>query len=99
MTRRLNSRTTWLVIALAVLSGPLFLPTTTLAQNPGQQLIDDAVAAMGGRDRIMAVKTKLAWYSGHVFRAIARTAIFEGIRGISSIPSVDGNRVNEIDVD
>ena len=44
-------------MAVAVLSGLLFLQTTTVAQNPAQQLIDDAVAAMGGRDRVMAVKT------------------------------------------
>ena len=68
MTRRLNSRTRWFVIAVTVLSGLLFLPTTAVAQNPGQQLIDDAVAAMGGRDRIMAVKTLMFEGGGHDFQ-------------------------------
>ena len=57
-----------LVIAVAVLSGLLFLQTTTIAQNPGQQLIGDAVAAMGGRDRIMAVKTLMFEGGGHDFQ-------------------------------
>ena len=48
MTRRLIDRTTGagLVMAVGVLSGLLFLQTTTVAQNPGQQLIGDAAAAM-----------------------------------------------------
>ncbi len=53
---------------VAILSGLLFLQTTAVAQNPGQQLIDDAVAAMGGRDRVMAVKTLMFEGGGHDFQ-------------------------------
>jgi glyoxylase-like metal-dependent hydrolase (beta-lactamase superfamily II) len=59
---------TGLVMAVAVLSGLLFLQTTPVAQNPGQQLIDDAAAAMGGRERIMAVKTLMFEGGGHDFQ-------------------------------
>ena len=52
----------------AVLSGLLVLQTTTVAQDPGRQLIDDAVAAMGGRDRVMAVKTLMFEGGGHDFQ-------------------------------
>ena len=52
----------------AVFSGLLFLQTVTFAQNPGQQLIADAVAAMGGRDRVMAVKTLMFEGGGHDFQ-------------------------------
>ena len=55
-------------MAVAILSGLLFLQTTTVAQNPAQQLIDDAVAAMGGRDRVMAVKTLMFEGGGHDFQ-------------------------------
>ena len=70
MSRRLIDRTTGAgrAMAVAVLSGLLFLQTTTVAQNPAQPLIDDAVAAMGGRDRVMAVKTLLIEGGGHDFQ-------------------------------
>ena len=53
---------------LAILSGFLVLQTTTVAQDPGRQLIDDAVAAMGGRDRVMAVTTLMFEGGGHDFQ-------------------------------
>ena len=76
MTRRLIDRTTGagLVMAVGVLSGLLFLQTTTVAQNPGQQLISDAVAAMGGRDRIMAVKTLMFEGGGHDAPSVSWTS-------------------------
>src|SRR6185436_9941534 len=51
-----------------VLSAFLVLQTTMVAQDPGRQLIDDAVAAIGGRDRIMAVKTLMFEGGGHDFQ-------------------------------
>ena len=70
MSRRSIARTTraGLATIVAVLSGLLFLQTTTVAQNPERQLIDDAVAAMGGRDRVMAVKTLMFEGGGHDFQ-------------------------------
>ena len=70
MSRRSIDRTTraGLAMAVAILSGLLVLQTTTVAQNPGRQLIDDAVAAMGGRDRVMAVKTLMFEGGGHDFQ-------------------------------
>ena len=60
--------TAGLPMAVAVLAGLLSLQTTTVAQNPAQQLIADAVAAMGGRDRVMAVKTLMVEGGGHDFQ-------------------------------
>ena len=68
MSRRFIERTTAAVSAAVVLSCFLVLQTTTVAQDPGRQLIDDAVAAMGGRDRIMAVKTLMFEGGGHDFQ-------------------------------
>src|SRR5687767_10774504 len=70
MSRRLIARTTGagLRVAVAVLSGLLALQTNTVAQNTGQSLIDDALAAMGGRDRVMAVKTLMFEGGGHDFQ-------------------------------
>ena len=70
MTRRSSDRTTGtgLTTVAVVLSGLLLLQTTTVAQSPAQQLIDDAVAAMGGRDRVMAVKTLMFEGGGHDFQ-------------------------------
>ena len=42
---------------LVLVSLFLLSPSVVLAQNPEQQVIADAAAALGGRDRIMAVKT------------------------------------------
>src|SRR5918992_4534030 len=70
MNRRLIDWTTGagLAVAAGVLSGLLFLQTTTVAQGTAQQVIDDAVAAMGGRDRVMAVKTLMFEGGGHDFQ-------------------------------
>ena len=57
-----------LPMAMAVLAGLLGLQTTTVAQSPAQQLIGDAVAAMGGRDRVMTVKTLMLEGGGHDFQ-------------------------------
>ena len=55
-------------MAVAVLAGLLSLQTTTVAQNPAQQLIADAAVAMGGRERIMAVRTLMVEGGGHDFQ-------------------------------
>src|SRR5262245_42148462 len=70
MSRRFIDRTTGarLAMAAAVLSGLLALEAITVAQNQPQQLFDDAAAAMGGRDRVMAVKTLLFEGGGHDFQ-------------------------------
>ena len=68
MSRRFIERTTAAISAAVVLSGLLVLQTTTVAQDPGRQLIDDAVAAMGGRERVMAVKTLMFEGGGHDFQ-------------------------------
>jgi len=68
MSRRSIARTAGLATIVALWSGLLVLQTTTVAQNPGQQLLDDAVAAMGGRDRVMAVKTLMLEGGGHDFQ-------------------------------
>src|ERR1044072_2385349 len=68
MSGRFIERMTAVVSAAVVLSGFLVLQTTTVAQDPGRQLIDDAVAAMGGRDRVMAVKTLMFEGGGHDFQ-------------------------------
>ena len=57
-----------LATVVAVLSGLLSLQPAAVAQNPGRQLIEDAVAAMGGRDRVMAVKTLMFEGGGHDFQ-------------------------------
>src|SRR5688500_6681884 len=70
MSRRLIARTTGagFRVAVAVLSGLLALQTKTGAQNTGRSLSDDALAAMGGRDRVMAVKTLMFEGGGHDFQ-------------------------------
>ena len=55
-------------MTVALLSSVLFLQTTTVAQNPGQQLFNEAAEAMGGRDRVMAVKTLMFEAGGHDFQ-------------------------------
>jgi glyoxylase-like metal-dependent hydrolase (beta-lactamase superfamily II) len=68
MSGRFIERTAAVVSAAVVLSGSLVLQTTVVAQEQGRQLIDDAVAAMGGRDRVMAVKTLMFEGGGHDFQ-------------------------------
>lgn len=46
-----------MTFGVALLSAVLSSQGGVLAQNPDQQVIADAAAALGGRDRIMAVKT------------------------------------------
>jgi glyoxylase-like metal-dependent hydrolase (beta-lactamase superfamily II) len=70
MSRRSIERTTGvgLAMAVAVVSGHLVLQTTAVAQDAGRQLFEDAAAAMGGHDRIMAVKTLVFEGAGHDFQ-------------------------------
>ena len=68
MSGRFIERTIAAGSAAVVLSCFLVLQTTTVAQEPGRQLIDDAVTAMGGRDRVMAVKTLMFEGGGHDFQ-------------------------------
>jgi glyoxylase-like metal-dependent hydrolase (beta-lactamase superfamily II) len=70
MSTRSIDRTTGvgLVMAVMVVSVLFLLQTTAVAQSPAQQLIGDAVAAMGGRDRVMAVKTLMLEGGGHDFQ-------------------------------
>jgi hypothetical protein len=70
MSKRSIARKTTAELATiaAFFSGLLVLQTTAVAQNPGEQLIDDAVAAMGGRDRVMSVKTLMFEGGGHDFQ-------------------------------
>jgi glyoxylase-like metal-dependent hydrolase (beta-lactamase superfamily II) len=68
MSRRLIDWMTGTTLVIVVLSALFLLQTTTSAQDPGRQLIDDAVAAMGGRERIMAVKTLMFEGGGHDFQ-------------------------------
>jgi hypothetical protein len=49
--------------AVAVLACALLWPAA--AQSPEQQVVDDAAAALGGRDRVMAVKTMLLEGAGN----------------------------------
>src|SRR4029077_9901570 len=49
--------------AIAALACTLLLPAA--AQTPEQQIIDDAATALGGRDRVMAVKTMLLEGAGN----------------------------------
>src|SRR4030095_14318460 len=68
MNGRFIERTSAAVSAAVLLSGLLVRQRITVAQDPGRQLIDDAVAAMGGRDRVMAVKTLMFEGGGHDFQ-------------------------------
>ena len=58
----MNTRRTF---GLALASVVLLWPSGTLAQGAEQQVIADAAAALGGRDRIMAVKTLVVEGGGH----------------------------------
>ena len=58
-----------LVMAVAVLSGLLFLQTTTVAQNPGQQLFRRCGGGDGRTSTVvMAVKTLMFEGGGHDFQ-------------------------------
>ena len=47
----------------AVIACTMFLPAA--AQTPEQQIVNDAATALGGRDRVMAVKTMLLEGAGN----------------------------------
>jgi hypothetical protein len=49
--------------AIAVLACTLILPAS--AQTPEQQVVNDAATALGGRDRVMAIKTMLLEGAGN----------------------------------
>src|SRR5436309_16095318 len=49
--------------AIAALACTLLLPAA--AQTPEQQIVNDAATALGGRDRVMAVKTMLLEGAGN----------------------------------
>ena len=59
-TRRAVRRT------VVVVACCLVLPAAGRAQTPEQQVVNDAAAALGGRDRILAVETMLLEGGGHV---------------------------------
>ena len=59
-----SSTVSLLLISVAV-AGLLSLQTPTGAQGTAQQVVDDAVIALGGRDRVMAVKTMLLEGAGN----------------------------------
>src|SRR5678816_1669239 len=56
----MNQRTLGLLLASAV----LFVPALR-AQSTEQQIVADAAAALGGRERILAVKTLVVQGGGH----------------------------------
>src|SRR5258705_4181639 len=60
MRRPMNHKTLGLVLASAVV-----LVSALRAQSTEQQIVGDAAAAMGGRDRILAVKTLVVQGGGH----------------------------------
>jgi glyoxylase-like metal-dependent hydrolase (beta-lactamase superfamily II) len=53
-----------LFVSLALASSLLFWQSVR-AQSPDQQIINDAAAALGGRERLLAVKTLLVEGAGH----------------------------------
>ena len=53
-----------LFVSLALASSLLFWQSVG-AQSPDQQIVNDAAAALGGRERLMAVKTLLVEGAGH----------------------------------
>ena len=60
-----NAERTVLLGSLVLVSGLLFLQPAVRAQNSERQIISDAAAALGGRDRILAVKTLVIEGAGH----------------------------------
>lgn len=67
MTRTITNRLWALSLLLVILTtaGLLVSQTRTGAQSTAQQIVDDAATALGGRDRVMAVKTMLLEGAGH----------------------------------
>jgi len=55
-------------MAGAILSSLVLQQTAPVAQDQGRQLFEDAATAMGGRDRIIAVKTLMFEGAGHDFQ-------------------------------
>ena len=53
-------------VVVAAIACSVLLPAA--AQTPEQQVVNDAVAALGGRDRVMAVKTLMFEGGGHDFQ-------------------------------
>ena len=65
MTRTMTNRS-WAVLLLFVTAtGVMVSRARTGAQGTAQQILDDAATAIGGRDRIMAVKTMLLEGAGN----------------------------------
>ena len=54
-------------ICLLVLSLMLYSPVTVQGQSQAQQVVNDAADALGGRDRVLAVKTLLVEGEGKEF--------------------------------
>src|SRR5258706_11412602 len=67
MARTITHRSWALSLLLVVLTttGLMMSRAQTGAQGTAQQIIDDAATALGGRGRVMAVKTMLLEGAGH----------------------------------
>src|SRR5688572_8375085 len=63
----MNSTLGSVLLALAILSGLWLVQGLVAAQVPEQQIISDAAEALGGRDRILAVRTLLVEGQGKDF--------------------------------
>src|SRR5256885_9877605 len=67
MTRTITNRS-WrgfLLLVVLTTTGLLVARANTRAQSTAQQIVDDAATALGGRDRVMAVKTMLLQGAGN----------------------------------
>ena len=53
------------LFACLILASGFLLPPGAHAQSPEQQIVNDAAAALGGRDRVLAVKTLVIEGAGH----------------------------------
>ena len=53
------------VLAFLIVLSPFVLPPGVRAQSPEQQIVNDAAAGLGGRDRVLAVKTLQIEGAGH----------------------------------
>ncbi len=67
MNRYLNRSRVALLSALVVVAALLFRPDAR-AQGAAQQIVTDAVNALGGRERVLAVKTLMFEGGGHDFQ-------------------------------